>query len=164
MRRARTVALLIGCGIAGIAALFWIVPDVAGAPRICQIQNIHDGDTLRAICHGETVKIRLYCIDAPEIGQRPWGRESRDYLRRLAPASIRVIGRDEDRYGRLVGEAFDGKTSLNLALVAAGQAAAYPNYCSEPRFFKAQRQAQKAKRGIWKKAGLHQRPWQWRQR
>lgn len=49
------------------------------------LDSVSDGDTVRATCGGEAVKIRLHCIDAPEMGQRSWGQERRDHLRRLVP-------------------------------------------------------------------------------
>ncbi|EXJ13573.1 thermonuclease family protein [Imhoffiella purpurea] len=131
----------------------------------CTISSIYDGDTLRATCGGnKKVKVRLYCIDTPEMGQKPWGTESRDYLRRIAPKTVRLVEHDRDRYGRIVGEVFDGDTSLNLAMVEAGRAAVYPKYCSEARFFAAQGRARAVKRGIWAHPGDQQRPWEWRQR
>ena len=51
----------------------------------CTVSSVHDGDTIRAECNAEKLKVRLYCIDAPEMGQKPWGRESRDTLRELLP-------------------------------------------------------------------------------
>ena len=42
----------------------------------CRVLNVHDGDTLRVHCglgsdRRSTHKIRLYCIDAPELAQAP---------------------------------------------------------------------------------------------
>lgn len=156
-------------------ALFWILAGVGIAtpwlvtrlpfgsgPDTCVINSIHDGDTLRATCAGEGVKVRFYCIDAPELAQRPWGQESRDHLRQITPRSVRLVARDKDRYGRIVGEVYDGEQSLNLAMVEAGQAAVYPRYCKEGRFFDAQKRAKAERRGIWEKEGEQQRPWEWR--
>ena len=137
-------------------------PDVPPGSA-CQVNSVHDADTLRATCNGKKVKIRLYCIDAPELAQRPWGQESRDYLRRLIPQQISIRQRDRDRYGRIVAEVFGhaGK-NLNLALVEAGQAAVYPRYCRDSPYFDAQAQAKADRRGIWEKPGEHQTPWTWR--
>ncbi|TCT17978.1 thermonuclease family protein [Thiobaca trueperi] len=97
------------------------------------------------------------------MGQRPWGQESRDYLRRIIPQQINLREHDRDRYGRIVGEVFGhAGQSLNLALVEAGQAAVYPRYCRESRYFEAQERARAARRGIWEQDGEHQTPWTWR--
>ena len=130
--------------------------------RECTVSSTYDGDTMRVQCDGKQMKVRLHCIDAPEMGQMPWGRESRDYLRGLAPrgASIQLRGNDKDKYGRLIGEVYlDGK-NLNLAMVRAGQAAVYRQYCEDWKYH----EAEKAGAGIWSKPGSQQRPWSWRQK
>lgn len=73
-----------------------------------------------------------------------------------------MVERDKDRYGRIVGEtsAPAGETSLNLAIVEAGQAAAYPRHCQDPAFYAAERRAREAGRGIWEGEGGQQRPWE----
>jgi endonuclease YncB( thermonuclease family) len=38
---------------------------------MCRVNSIHDGDTLRVTCNGQREQLRLYCIDAPELDQRP---------------------------------------------------------------------------------------------
>ena len=42
-----------------------------------------------------------------------------------------------DRYGRIVGEVFDGETSLNLEMLRAGQVAVFARYCSERAYYRA---------------------------
>jgi endonuclease YncB( thermonuclease family) len=148
--RRRVAAWIIGLGLGlglGVAAPWSLAggspwfPDVPPGSA-CQVNSVHDADTLRATCNGQKVKIHLYCIDAPEMAQRPWGQESRDYLRRLIPQQISIRQRDRDRYGRLVAEVFGhaGK-NINLALVEAGQAAVYPRYCRDSPYFDAQKLA-----------------------
>lgn len=164
-RHQRVAAFWIISGLA--IALPWLFSGASRPPaRSCTVNSIHDGDTLRATCEGWKVKIRLYCIDAPEIDQRPWGIEARDHLRAIASRSVRVVerDRDRDRYGRLVGEVFAGERSLNLAMVRDGYAAVYPKYCKERRYYAEERRAKSADRGIWANAGEQQRPWEWRHR
>lgn len=165
-------------------SLFWLVAVVAltlpwlwkglGGPGLqgravvgeggqaCRVLNIYDGDTVTVACSGQRERVRLYCIDAPEMDQEPWGRQSRDYLRRITPVQVSIVTHDRDRYGRVIGELFDGERSLNLALVEAGEAAVYPRYCRDPRYPPVERAARQAGLGIWAESGLHQRPWGWR--
>lgn len=149
--------------IAGIDWSRW-QSDPATAP-VCAVDSIHDGDTMRLRCQSATERIRLYCIDAPEIAQAPWGEASRDALRRMTGSRVQVHAQTSDHYGRTVAELFDDQgRSLNLAMVEMGHAAVYGRYCQESRFFDAQRRAQSSRLGIWSREGDHQRPWAYRQR
>ena len=128
----------------------------------CSVRNIYDGDTMTVLCDGREEKVRLYCIDAPEMGQQPWGQQSRDHLRRITPGQVEVRAIERDRYGRLVGEVIAQGRSLNLAMVEAGQAVVYDRYCSDVRYTGAEKNAKMAQAGVWMSAGNHQEPWQFR--
>jgi endonuclease YncB( thermonuclease family) len=133
----------------------------------CSVLSIHDGDTMKVRCNGQKIAVRLYCIDAPELGQKPWGQESRDYLRSITPAQVKVIPRTKDRYGRIVGEVItsdEQSKNLNLAMAWAGQAVVYNKYCNVAQYYQAEGEAKETRAGIWQKFGVHQRPWEWRHR
>lgn len=119
---------------------------------------------MRVKCDGDKVKVRLYCIDAPEMGQKPWGRGARDYLRKILPrgADVTVRIHDTDKYGRQVGEMNYADENMNLAMVSAGQAAVYRRFCSDGMYYQSEKTAKKSGAGIWSKSGDHQRPWLWR--
>lgn len=146
----------------------WLVPAGSWSPtegRVmenCRVMSIYDGDTMTVRCAGRKVKVRLYCIDAPEMGQKPWGKQSRDHLRSITSKRVRVEVRDTDRYGRTVGEVFAAKRSLNLRQVRSGWAAEYGQYCDSRRYRIAEAGAQQERIGIWSTPGLHQSPWEWR--
>jgi endonuclease YncB( thermonuclease family) len=149
----------------------WTLKGCSAPTRVrhdCRVLSVHDGDTLRADCQGEKFKVRLYCIDAPEMGQRPWGSESRDALRELLPqnSSVRLEIHDRDRYGRYVAEVFRDGDNRNRRMVRAGQAAVYIRYCASTEFgyYQDESMARQQKTGIWEEPGLQQRPWEWRQR
>lgn len=127
----------------------------------CSVLKIYDGDTMTLNCSGRKVKTRLYCIDAPEIKQRPWGKQARDTLRMIAPRTVSLRKVDMDKYGRIVGEVYvPGATeSLNLQMVKQGQAAVYRQYCNSFGYYKAEQQTRDLNQGIWRQAGAHQRPW-----
>ncbi|NBC47153.1 MAG: thermonuclease family protein [Gammaproteobacteria bacterium] len=166
--------LLLWWALAGIGiALPWLL-DGSGLPWLqrsidsagCRVVSIHDGDTLRATCSGIEIKVRLHCIDAPEIAQRPWGTESRDHLRRITPRVVSLRIHDTDRYERKVAEVIDPATGevINLDMVKAGQAAVYRRYCNDPTYRQAETGAKAPGLGIWSVPGDHQRPWDWRKR
>lgn len=155
----------VGAGGTAITALFIaLVPVAASGGERCALDHCHDGDTCTLICGGEQVKVRLHCIDAPEIKQAPWGKLSRDYLKQRAPvgAAVELVSMTRDKYGRTVGVILLDGVNLNLNQVQAGWAAAYPKYCAEPVFYQAQENAQAHRRGIWQQDGEQQRPWDWR--
>ncbi|BAO43885.1 thermonuclease family protein [Thiolapillus brandeum] len=157
--------------IVGIA-LPWIlnIPAISAQStetEICEVRSIYDGDTMTVKCDGERKKIRLYCIDAPEMKQRPWGKESKDYLRAITPKQVKVVKHGKDRYGRTIGEVWthdgdDIQENLNLAMVYAGRAVVYPKYCRDQQYYQAQEGVKKLGSGIWEKDGDWQRPWEYR--
>ena len=164
--------LLVFWAVAAVALTgTWTLKGCSVPTRVmddCRVLSVHDGDTLRAECRGEKLKVRLSCIDAPEMGQRPWGTESRDYLRQLIPqdSSVRLEVHDKDKYGRYVAEVFRDGDNRNRRMVRAGQAAVYTDYCALTHFgyYQDESAARQRKAGIWEKPGLQQRPWEWRAR
>lgn len=94
------------------------------------IQSCYDGDTCTT-SQGE--KIRLACIDTPEIrGKRSDpipAKEARDYLNNLVKGKEVNIRRvTEDRYGRTVGELTIDGMNLQQNLVNEGHATIYKKY------------------------------------
>lgn len=119
-----------------------------------------DGDTLSAA--GE--RLRLLGIDAPELDQTcedgrggRWecGKEARRLLARLtADARAECLGRDRDRYRRLLVRCHAGAENINAALVRRGLAIASGRYAEE------QVAARRERQGLW--AGDFESPRDWR--
>jgi len=133
----------------------------------CQVATVLDGDTFQAICEGRRETIRLYCIDAPEMDQRPWGKVARKRLRRLLPRGVRVAVRqyDTDRYGRQVGEVFKVRENIDRLLVREGRAVVYRKYCDKGQrleYYADEAEAREAGRGVWRRPGLQRTPWLFR--
>ncbi len=121
-----------------------------------QVVSVGDGDTLRAKMQGQTVTIRLGCIDAPEMAQSPFGVQAKNRLQQILPAgqTVQVRSIDRDQYGRTVAELFLGGRSVNLQMVAQGQAAVYPQYLSgcsatQNQYLQAENQAKQQRLGFW---------------
>lgn len=168
IKRRRLLLLVIGSCIGAILGgiIYWRVNiDPAGPGEPCIVTRIYDGDTMTLQCSGEKVKVRLHCIDTPELRQAPWGARSRDYLRDITGNKVTLQRLETDRYDRIVGTVmgYDGM-NLNLEMVKDGYAAVYARYCEDSEFFDAQLAAKLAGVGIWRESGQHQRPWEWRQR
>ncbi len=100
-------------------------PDEATAIRSC-----YDGDTCTTTT-GE--KIRLACIDTPEIrGKRADpipAKAARDYLNGLvAGEEVQIRRITKDRYGRTVAELFINGVNIQQALVKKQFASIYEKY------------------------------------
>ena len=104
----------------------------AVAQPMVTIDSCHDGDTCRTTT-GE--KIRLACIDAPELrgpqaAQLP-AIAARDYLRQLVVGQevlIRRVG--QDRYGRAIAEIYLWPFNIGEEMVASGHARILRQYSS----------------------------------
>ena len=130
--------------------------------RGCVPTEIIDGDTLSVTCAGESHRVRLHCIDAPEMDQGDWGKRSRDYLTEITSERVTLYVEDIGYYGRVIGELSANGININRRLVDAGWAAEYPRYCDDPSYGRAQARAKEEKRGVWSEPGMHQTPWVWR--
>lgn len=149
-----------------IGILAAVISTSVQARETCTVDHCHDGDTCTLVCAGERVKVRLHCIDAPEMAQESWGAQSRDHLRERATigAMIDLVSVTRDKYRRTVGVLLRDGVNLSLNQVQAGWAAVYPKYCADPVYYQAQEDARAHGRGIWRVEGEQQQPWAWRHR
>ena len=139
------VALLLGLVLLWAQAL----PAAEFAGRVV---GLADGDTLTVReDDGVAVRIRLWGIDAPEKGQA-YSNVSRRYLASLAFGKrVRVLARDQDRYGRTVAEIIlpDG-LNANQEMVRAGYAWWFRRYAPYDRVLEQlETEARNARRGLW---------------
>jgi endonuclease YncB( thermonuclease family) len=155
--------VLLSGSLAGLAGGACRAADPDGGFEEARVVAIHDGDTLSVRTGGETFRVRLAQIDAPERGQ-PWGRRAREALARLAAGrSARLVVVDRDDYGRSVADLYVGEDFVNEALVRSGDAWAYPRYLRSPRILEAEDEARRAGRGLWRlPSGEREPPWEWR--
>lgn len=136
---------------------FWLsFSGIVNALDSASVVSVGDGDTITINKSGEKVKVRLGCIDAPEMKQTPYGEASRNRLKSLLPVGTQVSLRvtDVDRYSRTVGEVYKGSLSINLVMVQEGQAVIYPQYfdgckSDQGKFEKAESQAKQRRLGFW---------------
>jgi micrococcal nuclease len=131
------------------------------------VVSVSDGDTVSVILDKRREKVRLIGIDAPELGQKPWGAEAKKYLETLLGSSgwkveLQFDVEKRDKYGRILAylKTTDGKL-INLLMVRNGYAMLFtipPNvrYAAELRA--AQREAREKRLGIWGSEGLRERP------
>ncbi|RXG97360.1 thermonuclease family protein [Bradyrhizobium zhanjiangense] len=127
--------------------------------------TVIDGDTLEI--HG--TRIRLWGIDAPESSQLCRGDDSLLYRcgakaaneldRFIAGRAVSCEPVSTDRYGRTVAACSVSDVDLAEWLVRNGLAFDWPRY-SKGKYDSAQREAERAGRGLW--AGSYVVPWLYR--
>ena len=126
--------------------------------------DIIDGDSIEI----GGAKIRLYGIDAPELGQDcldrsgatyACGRLAKRHLERVATGTVTCEVVETDHYGRDVSICFAGDTDLGAAMVSAGWARAYLSYSL--RYASEEQAARRARRGLWD--GEFDDPWAFRE-
>jgi len=131
------------------------------------VEKIADGDSIEAVIRGTRQQIRLIGIDAPELGQRPWGKKAKKYLEELVAASGWELGIEydvekRDQYNRVLAYLWtrDGRL-ISEEMLRSGLAVLYtfpPNVKYVDRMRAAQVIARENKTGIWGKSGLRQMP------
>jgi endonuclease YncB( thermonuclease family) len=143
--------------LGSLAIVLALASNPAGAQREIyagQVQSVQDGDTITILTDDyERVRVRFYGIDSPEKAQA-YGPEAGAFLKSLIGSQkVRVEVVDVDRYSRAVGLVSLGGNSLNLAMVQAGLAWVYGQYCKIADFCRqlsaVEEQAKRAKLGLW---------------
>jgi len=149
------------------------------APATAQEIRVIDGDTFEL--DGEV--IRLWRIDAPELGQTcerdgevvRVGELAADELRNTLVPGLPCLQVDTDQYGRTIARRYgvsggidtegDGltlATDLGLVLVLSGHAWDWPEY-SDGTYQGAQENAQANGFGVWQEGMDCIPPWEWRE-
>lgn len=116
-----------------------------------RVVSVADGDTLDVVTKdNRRVRIRLEGIDTPERGE-PFSNVARNFTRGLAfDKTVQVKVHDVDRYSRLVARVTSEGKDLSLELVTAGLARHYTVFSFDPKLEAAQKEAQRARQGMWK--------------
>ena len=131
------------------------------AAVVGKVVKVVDGDTLHVYSNKGTYKIRLSGIDAPERGQA-YGKRAKENLEFLvAGKQVIAIVESKDRYGRYVASVKVQSKDVCAEMLSAGYAWHYKQYDNNKYYDELQREAKKAKRGLWidKKP---QAPWEYR--
>lgn len=158
----------------GALVLSYVKPEQSKKFRVVEV---HDGDSVSIREDGFTKifsrvnQVRLIGIDAPELGQRPWGKYAQRHLRKLLRASDWVVYIEfdverKDKHGRLLAYLWSkDEKMINEYMIKDGYAVLMtfpPNITYVERFKFAQKMARQQKIGIWGKNGLRKSPRQWR--
>ena len=162
----RIIAAFLFLFVCTLAACTRVSGDDGSSGLIEGRPSVVDGDGLEI----DGVKIRIYGIDAPEVGQycrradgARWrcGQYATVELDRLLRGKEVVCAvKTRDSYGRSVAVCKMGELDIARHQVTEGWAVAYRRYSKD--YIAAEEAAKKARRGIWR--GNFELPWLWRQR
>lgn len=134
----------------------------------CLLEKIKDGDTLIVRVDSQIKTIRLYGIDCPELGQKPYGKQARSRIEQLLPphSEIRAIAINYDSYNRLIAEVWMADICINTQLLLEGYAVAYYRHLIgeyRQRYKEAEAIARSQKLKFWSQSKIEM-PWKYRQR
>jgi micrococcal nuclease len=138
---------------------------------VVKVVEVHDGDTVSVVIGNKVEKVRLIGIDAPELGQQPWGIKSKNFLKDIISksnweVSIEFDVEKRDKYNRLLAylKTKDG-ILINSLMLKHGYALLYtvpPNVKYVDVLRRAQKEARDKAIGIWSMDGLKETPSQYR--
>lgn len=171
----------IAAGVLGIALVWQIIHMIARRTRPCApaaklrtppsfankpfagtVRYVCDGDTVDVFSRGRVVRVRLFGIDAPELGQ-PHGDDAHFHLRKMAQGlEVNVHPVTVDKYNRVVAFVGAPGNSINLRMIQDGMAWATPHSDTPSEYHGAQRMAMDARRGLWHRGENAVAPWDWR--
>ncbi|HWR59621.1 MAG TPA: thermonuclease family protein [Thermodesulfovibrionales bacterium] len=138
-----------------------------------RIVRVHDGDTVSVLIGKKKERVRLIGIDAPEIGQKPWGAKAMKHLEGLLRDSGLTVTLEfdidrRDKHGRLLAYLWTGNGKcINLQMLKDGYAALFtfpPNVKHANALREGQRYARDRGLGIWGRDGLREAPQNYRQK
>jgi micrococcal nuclease len=176
---------ILTCRTARLLIVFFVFSAAMFTPWLCRsssaepateearVLKVHDGDTVTLLMNGKKFKTRLIGMDAPEMGQRPWGKLAKKRLIDILSHTdwMVLIEKDvvqQDNYGRLLAYIWTGnKELINELMVLDGYAVLLtipPNIHYADRFTRAEHRARQEKKGIWGPNGLKERPGKYRKK
>ena len=128
------------------------------------VVGIHDGDTLRLRTGTATIKVRLFGIDAPELGQ-PFSRASREKLSSLTfGKTVTLVPHGKDTYGRQLADVLlDDGTNVNQEMVRSGMTYYFRRYARSKELERIENEARRERRGVWGHDAMVP-PWEYRRR
>src|SRR6266446_10464116 len=109
-------------------------------------------------------KIRWHGIDAPEKRQ-PFGTKAKKApAAKVRGKTVRVIWKEKDRYGRIVGDVYLGDRNVNTEMVHDGFAWWYRTYAPKSKLLEqAEAEARQERRGLWQDKNPEP-PWEFRKK
>src|SRR4029077_10715052 len=135
-----------------------------------KVVHIADGDSLTVLDSDKVqYKIRLHGIDAPEKSQAFGTRAKEALAEKGHEKTVRVVWKERDRYGRIVGDVHlidpsAGDRNINIEMVHDGWAWWYRAYAPKSKALEeAEAEARTEKRGLWRDKNPEP-PWEYRKK
>ena len=138
-----------------------------------KVTKVYDGGTVKAQDHDIEIKVRLVGIDASEISRKKrepgqqYSQQAKKQLARLVlNKSVDIKGYGLDRFNRVLGVIYIGEQNINFEMVKAGLAEVYrglaPHKFELTPYWKAEKEARDAKKGMWALGDKYISPKDWR--
>jgi len=160
------------CFISSAFFFLTLFPSLSLAGQF-KITRVYDGDTVAVTGHDVTIKVRLVGIDAPETSHgkhkpgQPFSQRSKKYLTKLVlNKTVDVKGYGPDPYNPILVLIYLNGKNINLEMIKAGLAEVYrgiaPHKFDLDLYWKAEREARRAKKGMWSLEDKYVSPKDWR--
>jgi micrococcal nuclease len=150
--------LLIALLLVAIPWLLIACQSPNSSSQIVTVDRAVSGNTIELNLAGQVQRVRLIGVNAPNLGQKPWGTAAKDRLNAMIQAANQKFSLELEpveakavegyRYGYL----WQDQTLVNEQLVKEGQGLAATRYLQpkyERRFVRAQAYARLMAVGIW---------------
>jgi endonuclease YncB( thermonuclease family) len=155
-----------------LITLLLILPAISLADQF-KVTRVYDGDTIEAEGCDIEIKVRLVGIDAPETSKgkrepsQPYSQQAKKYLVGLVLNKfVEVKGYGLDRYNRILGVISLEDKNINVEMIKVGLAEVYrgkpPPGLELAPFWRAEKEAKAAKRGMWSLGEEYISPQGWR--
>jgi endonuclease YncB( thermonuclease family) len=124
--------------------------DLVNKRFVAEVTRVADGDTVDVLIRpSRRVRIRLHGVDTPEF-KEPFSNQARAFTRVLMfGRSVTVVGKDVDRYDRLVARITVDNIDASESIIAAGLGCTFRQYSNDPALESAFAHARSSQRGFW---------------
>ena len=124
--------------------------DLVNKNFIAEVTRVADGDTVEVLIPpARTVRVRLHGVDTPEA-KEPFSTQARTFTRVLMfGRRVTVVGKDVDRYDRLVARIAVDNADASESIIAAGLGCTFRQYVTDAALESALASARSSQRGFW---------------
>lgn len=115
-----------------------------------KVVKVKDGDTVVILDDSNTqFTIRVADIDCPERGQ-PYSKVAKDFvIKEIAGKKVKILEKNKDRYGRIVGFVLYNDKDLSQELLRRGYAWHYKYFSDNTTLALLEKEAKLNKVGLW---------------